>query len=147
MLVMSNIANIGSAVRMEDQKPRIPALPAGAFVALAASPVVGLVAALGYWWLALAAVAAYVVVAVSTPKRPPQWVMLVTAGALLTVCAASAQAHARIDWALGYMLAAMACAWWGAVVKATPPVDAAEAEQPTTGEDSAETPAGAAPQS
>lgn len=121
---------------MEDQKPRIPALPAGAFVALAAALMVGAFAALGHWWVATGAVAGYTVVAVSTPRRPPRWTVLVVAGALLTVCAAAAQAHARIDLALGFAFTAGVCAWWGAVVKALPDAPA--------GEDSAETPAAAA---
>lgn len=108
---------------MQDQKMRprgLHALPPGAFAALAGALMVGVLAGAGLYLWATGAVATYAVVADRSPRRPPRWVVLVTAGVLLTVCVMAAQARGRIDWALGFLLAAAVCGYGGVVVKAAP---------------------------
>ncbi len=108
----------------QGQKPRskgLGKLPPGVAAGVAAALVSGVALGRGWWPVALAAVVGYAVTADLTPRRPPRWAIAVSAGLMLSVACVFAQHRGALDWALGYLAAAVACAFLGANMRGDEP--------------------------
>jgi hypothetical protein len=104
---------------VQDQSARavgLGALPAGTFTAAAAFLTVGPLAAVGWFPAALGAGVGYLVAGDLTPRRPDRPAFLTVGAILFGACAVLAQAHGDLDWALGFVAAAVILAYGAAVL-------------------------------
>lgn len=122
------------AVHDHSAQPKgLGALPAGAFTAAAAALTAGPFAGAGWFPAALAAGLGYLVVADRSPRRPARWMVLTTGAALFASCALLAQLRGRLDWAGGFVAAAVVLAYGAALLCADlPPVPYEATDSPAS---------------